>query len=85
MGSGKVSTPRFGRSKQLLLHKFFDPSTPSMIKGRDRGNGEKKRLMKIVATMSFASSRPLEHRTLVPIFEPFPSQPAEMELWLGKA
>ena len=29
----------FGRSKQLSLNKFFDPSTPSMRKGRD---GEKK-------------------------------------------
>ena len=27
----------FGRSKQLLLNKFFDPSPPSMRKGRDRG------------------------------------------------
>ena len=29
----------FGRSGQLSLNKFFDPSTPSMRKGRD---GEKK-------------------------------------------
>ena len=29
----------FGRSRQLSLNKFFDPSTPSMRKGR---NGEKK-------------------------------------------
>ena len=29
----------FGRSKQLSQNKFFDPSTPSMRKGRD---GEKK-------------------------------------------
>ena len=37
---GKV----FGRSKQLSLNKFFDPSTPSMRKGRDGGkkNGGKK-------------------------------------------
>ena len=26
----------FGRSKQFLRNKFFDPSTPSMRKGRDR-------------------------------------------------
>ena len=32
----------FGRSKQLSLNKFFDPSTPSMRKGRDGGNGGKK-------------------------------------------
>ena len=30
----------FGRSKQLSLNKFFDPSTPSMRKGCD--GGEKK-------------------------------------------
>ena len=29
----------FGHSKQLSLNKFFDPSTPSMRKGRD---GKKK-------------------------------------------
>ena len=29
----------FGRSRQLSLNKFFDPSTPSMRKGCD---GEKK-------------------------------------------
>ena len=44
-GSGKV----VGRSKQLLLNKFFDPSTPSMRKGCDGGktngenNGEKRK------------------------------------------
>ena len=34
----------FGRSKQLSLNKFFDQSTPSMKKGRDREKktGEKK-------------------------------------------
>ena len=30
----------FGHSKQLSLNKFFDPSTPSMRKGR---NGEEKK------------------------------------------
>ena len=39
----------FGRSKQLSQNKFFDPSTPSMRKG---DSGEKKRLMRIVATTS---------------------------------
>ena len=36
----------FGHSKQLSLNKFFDPSTPSMRKGRDgekKKRGEKKR------------------------------------------
>ena len=32
----------FGRSRQLSLNKFFDPSTPSMRKGRD-GKRKKKR------------------------------------------
>ena len=32
----------FGRSKQLSLNKFFDPSTPSMRKGSD-GENRKKR------------------------------------------
>ena len=27
----------FGHSKQLLLNKFFNPSTPSMRKGRNGG------------------------------------------------
>ena len=31
----------FGRVKQLSQNKFFDPSTPSMRKGRDGGNGKK--------------------------------------------
>ena len=50
----------FGYSKQLSLNKFFDPSIPSMRKGRD---GEKKKgggkWMKIVATTSLqAVDRP---------------------------
>ena len=42
-GVWKGVYPRvFGRSKQLLLNKLFDPSNPSMKKGRDREkNGEK--------------------------------------------
>merc|ERR1711942_354707 len=31
----------FGRSKQLSLNKFFDPSTPSMRKGCDGGKTKK--------------------------------------------
>ena len=48
----------FGHSKQLSKYKFFDPSTPSMRKGRDGGEkrenyrGKKKILMEIVATTS---------------------------------
>ena len=36
----------FGRSRQLLLNKFFDPSTPSM-RNIDVGEKEKKRKNKI--------------------------------------
>ena len=52
-GVWKGVYPRmFGHSKQFSLNKFFDPSTPSMRKGRDGGEmGKKgKRLMIIVAT-----------------------------------
>ena len=57
----------FGRSKQLSLNKFFDPSTPSMKKGCDGENGKvkqktgkkEKRLMIILATSSLpAVDRP---------------------------
>jgi len=34
-----------GRSRQLLLNKFFDPSTPSTRKGRD-GKKEKRKKRK---------------------------------------
>ena len=44
---------------QLSLNKFFDPSTPSMRKGRDGGekNGGKKKKIKmfLVATEIVAS------------------------------
>ena len=33
----------FGRSRQLSLNKFFDPSTPSMRKGRDEEKKVKKK------------------------------------------
>ena len=33
----------FGRSKQLSLNKFFDPSTPSMRKGCDGGKKNRKK------------------------------------------
>ena len=53
----------FGHSKQLLLNKFFDPSTPSMSKGCDGekmggGNGKWKRMMFIVATKVVAGRPP---------------------------
>ena len=37
-----VQSQVIGRSRQLLLNKFFDPSTPSMRKGRDGGEKKKK-------------------------------------------
>ena len=47
----------FGHSKQLLVNKFFDPSTPSVRKGNSGETGEeKKRLMKIVATTSLPTA-----------------------------
>merc|ERR1711954_296698 len=68
-GSGKV----FGRSKQLLLNKFFDPSTPSMRKGRDEKKREKKREKTdensghyVIASSRPPERRPLERRTLAP-------------------
>ena len=70
-GSGKVSTPRF------RLNKFFDPSTPSMRKGRD---GEEEKTGKkgektddyrshyVIASSRPPKRRPLERRPLVPIW-----------------
>ena len=53
----------FGCSKQLLLNKFFDPSTPSMRKGSDGekiwGKWEKwKRMTFIVAANIVAGGPP---------------------------
>ena len=77
----------FGRSKQLSLNKFFDPSTPSMRKGRDGGKREKKRNWRkkkektdensghyVITSSRPPERRPLERRTLVPIYF----------LWLGE-
>ena len=54
-GVWKGAYPKvFGRSKPLLLNKFFDTSTPSMRKGHDekKTGKKKKRLMIMVATTS---------------------------------
>ena len=68
----------FGHSTQRSLNKFFDPSTPSMRKGRD---GEKTKTGKkeektdensghyIIASSRPPELRPLEHRTLAPIIQ----------------
>ena len=59
-----------GRSRQLSLNKFLDPSTPSMRKVDDGEKKEKKkekrkkRMAFLVATTP--ERQPLERRTLVP-------------------
>ena len=50
----------FGSSRQLSLNKFFDPSTPSIRKGRDR-EWKKMGVGMTVATNGVAS-RPRECR-----------------------
>ena len=67
-------------SKQLLLNKFFDLSTPSMRKGRDgekkgggKRGGKKQEKMDensghyVIASSRPPERRPLERRTLAPI------------------
>ena len=44
-----VQSQVIGRSDQLAQNKFFDPSTPSMRKGRGGGNKEEKK-KKLTAT-----------------------------------
>ena len=39
---GPQNGRRVGHSEQLPLNKFFDPSTPCMRKGDDRGKNRKK-------------------------------------------
>ena len=78
-GAKVKSTPS---PKQLSLNKFFDPSTPSMRKGRNgekkkQGwgkNGEKRREKMdqnsghyVIASSPPPERRPLECRTLAPI------------------
>ena len=52
----------FGRSHQLLQDKFFNPSAPSIRKGRNREEKKGKRVWKImmfiVATIVVASQPP---------------------------
>ena len=66
----------FGRSRQLLLNKFFYPSTPSMRKVDDEKKKKKKKKRKekndgfsghyVIASRRPPERRPLERRTLVP-------------------
>ena len=80
----------FGHSKQLLLNKFFDPSTPSMRKVRD--GGEKKTGKKektddysghyVIASNRLPERRPLERlpaRANIAIF----TSTSIFLLWLG--
>ena len=64
MGSGNMSTPRF--LGQLSLNKFFDPSTPSMRRGRNRGEKIKNKDF-LVATNISASQPPERRPTGTPI------------------
>ena len=58
----------FGCSKQLSPNKFFDLSTPSMRKGRDRGKKrEKEKTDEKSGHYVIASSRPPERHALMPI------------------
>ena len=60
-----------------ILNKFFDPSTPSMRKGRDGGkktgkkNGKKEKTHENSDHYVIASSRPPKYRTLVLISKVF--------------
>ena len=61
----------FGRSKQLSLNKFFDPSTPSMRKGCDGGkntggkkNGDGIREMLLEVSVMSSFSMPFFTKTV---------------------
>ena len=49
-----------GRSRQLSLNKFFDPSAPSMRKLDD--GKRKKKIMSFLVGANIVASRPPEHR-----------------------
>ena len=53
----------FGRSRQLFQNKFFDLSTPSMRKGRDRGEmgGREWGIKTFLVANNVVASRPPEH------------------------
>ena len=70
----RVQPKVIGLSEQHSVNKFYDPSTPSMRKGRNGGKGGKKMkkiTVKIVATNVIASQPPtadrLQCQPLVPI------------------
>ena len=54
-----------GRSRQLSLNKFFDPSTPSMRKvdgGKRKKEKEKEKIMLFLVATNFVASWPPERR-----------------------
>ena len=52
------SSSVFWRSRQLLLNKFFDPSTPSMRKVDDEEKKEKVKIMSFIMATNVITSRP---------------------------
>ena len=56
----------FGRSNQLSLNKFFDPSTHSMRKGCDGEKRKEKRIVKIAVHYHCASQPPEQRPTGTP-------------------
>ena len=61
-----VQSQVIGCSDQLLLNKFFDPSTPSMRKGDDgeekRKKTRKKKVKRFLVATNVVASRPPERR-----------------------
>ena len=56
----QVQSLVIGRCDLLLQNKSFDPSTPSLRKGDDRGENGKKTIMKIGATNIVARRPPTD-------------------------
>ena len=59
----------YGRSHYFPRNKFFDPSTPSMRKVDDGGNGgrDEKKIMTFIVATNVVASRPPECRSPMPI------------------
>ena len=51
-----------GRSRQLSLNKFFDPSAPSMRKVYDGKKEKKEKIMSFLVATNIVASRPPERR-----------------------
>ena len=52
----------FGRSRQLSLNKFLDPSTPSLRKVDNGEKKEKEKRMSFIVITNLVASKPPEHR-----------------------